>query len=472
MRGRLSGLFGQTERAQIIVLGLVYFVTRLPLIFSGFGYRPDAWTTGASGWYSALAGHYVYSRPPGYPLAEGIVAIAPPGQYWMANLIAVLFGFGSVLLFFHLKNFGLLGKPFWSTLILIFTPTFWIVSTETLDSAFALFWLLASYHALLNSNYKLSAVFLGMACGFRPSSGVMLLPALVFLVAARSNWKKLIEYLVVFGITGLIVFSPVLVQYGINVLPGFKLRFWMLQVGYSGVQVFGVIGTLAILIAMLFAGIRKYSSIQSRDLARARDWLTRPAMVYAVCTIAVITVLFVRVPDHSEYFLPAVPFILILLDRLLRQSMVALPALALLMSLSALLSPQVWKLDPLLGVSWTNHLVLAPGTVIQEELDRRRQIEFARAVLSAHIPCDSVVMAGWSLPSIEYLRRLEGDTRCPEDSPIQYVPLLDPNEVRRVVGDGRRVYWVGRTLRHASYAFEQTENDFADAIYLDVGIAP
>jgi len=463
---KLATMFPSVQVLHLWVLVLLMVLTRLPFIQLGYGYDSDAWHIAEAGWHWRAQGQYVFSRPPGYPLMEGLVALTPPGAWWITNLITVAAGALIVVLFYRLSRYGLLQRPFWFGLLLLATPVCWITSSETMDYVYALLWILGSYHALLARRVWLSALLLGIACGFRPSSGIFIMPSIVMLVLQKYNWRSVLGYMLTFAVSGIAAYSPVLLTYGLDVLPGFALRFSPLQIGYNAVQGFGVIGTITVVAAVLIALLR----VGWSDLA---TWLRRPEIAYAVTAIAVVTVLFIIIPDDSAYLLPAVPFLLLLLDRLTKSSTWVAPSLVILMLLSAIVSPQFWLRDSVNGMKWSNRLVVQPGVVVQDWLDRQRQIDFAYAVLQADVPCGSVVIVGWSLPSIRYIRELSHvEKQCPSSQPIRYVHLLTKPEVGEMVRTGIPVFWAGRASRYSEQIYGFQLADLPGIVYLDVGVAP
>ena len=461
-----AALLPQPAQWQVWALVLLVAVTRLPFIRLGYGYRPDAWHVAEAGRHWRVYGQYIFSRPPGYPLIEGLVALTPPGAWWITNLITVAAGALIVVLFYRLSRYGLLQRPFWFALLLLATPVFWTTSSETIDFVYSLLCILASYHALLARRAWLSAVLLGIACGFRPVSGIFIIPSIVMLMLEKYSWRTVLGYILTFGISGTVAYSPVLLSYGLDVLPGFALRFWSLQIGYSAVRVFGVIGTITVATAVLIALLR----VRCYVLA---TWLRRPGIAYAFTAIAIVTILFIRVPDDSAYLLPAVPFLLLVLDRLTWPSVWAAPLLAVLVLLSAIISPQFWLLDSVNGMKWANGLVIQPGVVAQDWLDRQRQIDFAYAVLGADVPCGSVVVVGWSLPSIRYIKELDDvEKPCPPSQSIRYVHLLTKSEVDEMVRAGVPIFWTGRASHYSEQVRGLRLADIPGVAYLDVGVAP
>ena len=464
--GTTSGL--QSICWPLCALVLLTGITRLPFVWLGYGYDPDAWHIAQAGWHWRVHGQYRFSRPPGYPLAEGIVALTPPGDWQLTNSITVIAGMLVIVLFYKLSRYGLLDKPFWFSLLLLVTPIFWITSSETMDYVYALLGILASYHALLARRGWLSAALLGVACGFRPPSGVFIVPSIVMLVLDKCAWWTVLSYVLTFGTCGIMTYSPVLLTYGLDVIPGFALRFWPLQIGYSALQVFGVIGTttIAVVVMMMIVLSRKRGSV-------SLTWLQRPEIAYAIASIVVTTLLFIRIPDDSAYLLPAVPFLFLVLDRLTRSRFWAAPLLVTSVLLSAMISPQFWTLDSVDGMKWTSYPTIQPGAVLQNWMDRQRQIDFAYAVLRADVPCGSTVMVGWSAPSIHYIKEVDSIRKpCPSLQPVRYVPLLSKLATEQLVRTGIPVFWTGRASRYSEYIHGFRLADIPGVAYLDVGMAP
>ncbi len=147
----------------------------------------------------ATLGGYRWTRAPGYPLFEILVSWTVGYGWVVTNSLAVIAGMScAILLCILIKQAGVSSRVATvATLAYTFAPVIWIESTTTMDYIFADVCLLGSWYLLGKSRVNLSAVVLGLAVGFRPSTGVFIVPMIVglalFLRQRQSRFKELVQ---------------------------------------------------------------------------------------------------------------------------------------------------------------------------------------------------------------------------------------------------------------------------------------
>src|SRR4051812_5868931 len=118
---------------QLLFLSVIVFLSRLPLLWAGFGAEEDSWLLPLTAKHIALNGTYQMSRAPGHPLQELLYSLmwnAGPSAY---NLISAI---SSVIatLFFALALRNLEFKHYlFAAFAFAFTPIVFVSSTYAID---------------------------------------------------------------------------------------------------------------------------------------------------------------------------------------------------------------------------------------------------------------------------------------------------------------------------------------------------
>jgi hypothetical protein len=288
----------------------------VPVLASGYGADPDAWLVASASVKLWTTGHYAVSRFPGYPLHEIVSApLAGLGGCTLSNagtLVAALFLAG----LWYRISVKLATNPLTLFFSLLCAPLVLTNAATTMDYLWSLAFLLAALDAALDRKVIASGVFTGLASGFRPSNITIALALFAFIVL-RGGRPAGIRYLVAAGATAAAAFLPVLVTYGgpiewfaltraemADVHPAFTAR--VLEFGYRIVYATGPLA-LAALATVAFRG-RERLRLALRD----RD----PVMVSSLIAVAVMTAQFFALPLERAYLLPALPFVLLIADRL------------------------------------------------------------------------------------------------------------------------------------------------------------
>ncbi|HOX84547.1 MAG TPA: hypothetical protein PKW76_06300 [bacterium] len=309
---------GESRLALLTLFGAV-LLTRLPFLRPGYGLDADAWRLATSADQIARTGVYEASRLPGYPIPEMVYALVPWHTDWFFNLIAALFSALAVVEFARIASRLGAARPIVLALILTLTPLFYLNSTVTMDYIWAMAFILLSYRLLLDRRFAGAGIFLGVAVGCRLTSAIMVLPFLVSLmrVAPQPTAKRqACRFVLATVLVSAISFLPVFLRYGLSF-------FAFHESGYPGVvqilyrltvEVWGLLGLLGLFLvsgSVLFAG-RKTNSFLS--IHTALFFVPTAVLVLILYLIA-----FLRLPHEAEYLLPALPFFLLLLDRLVPQ---------------------------------------------------------------------------------------------------------------------------------------------------------
>ena len=320
----MKKLFSENIIVQLIFLSLVVFLSRLPFLFAGYGSEEDAWLLPLTAKHIALTGQYELSRAPGHPLQEIIYSLmwnAGPFAYNLLTAIASVIA----VLFFALSLRQLDFKHYlFASFAFAFTPIIFISSTYAIDYMFAMAFVMGSFYFLLtwikNSSSEssawrqliLSGIVLGLAIGFRITSGAILIPFCILLLPISKNGFKGI---LIFSFTtvaiGLLTYIPVIKTYGFSFFtfsdqfpyPNLPKVFYKLTI-----SVFGTVGFLA----MIFYKIKiLYKKISLKENMFSSE-MSGKLFFSCLAVILIYIISYLRLPQKSAYFIPAIPFIIIL----------------------------------------------------------------------------------------------------------------------------------------------------------------
>jgi len=287
------------NKAPLILVG-INVLARLPFLFAGYGREEDAWGHALYARQFFETGTYEVSRLPGHPLFEVLLTLLwpLPYNYFIFNLILTVASALSVLVFYRIAQHLCIKNPLWLSLAFSFVPAFFVAGTYTIDYNLALLFVLLSFYKLLQEKYILAGIFIGIATGVRISSLGFLLPYLIIL---WPHLKPAIKVGIVAVITSIVAYSLPLSVYGLSVLDFHKPPFpswaniiYKLSFGIWGLPLFFFISYL--LIISLFK--QKADSFKKLKLA-------------ILCIIALQLFVFIRLPFKAEFFIPAIPFVLL-----------------------------------------------------------------------------------------------------------------------------------------------------------------
>ena len=299
-------------RRNAAALFLIVLLTRLPFLGPGFGADADAWRIAGAARTIAAEGHYVASRFPGAPLVEIADSLLLPVGPWALPLASALWGaIGVVAFYLALCRLGARGC-FWAALALAFTPVFWIHTTDAMDYAWALGLALVGLAFAVYGRPTLAGLAIGLAIGCRITSAAFLVPIGLLLVGSRAR------FLVAAVLAAGLALAPSFLTYGTRFLSGYEFGRvpWIFVVKAATRDVWGVIGTVAVGVATLFA-LTRIRSVPERE-----RWAILSAIV-------LFGGLFLRLPHDGAYLLPILPFVLLLFGRTLPRPMLVAFAIAM-----------------------------------------------------------------------------------------------------------------------------------------------
>jgi hypothetical protein len=280
-------------------------ISRLAFIGPGLGMDYDAWLLASAARSIADSGQYVGSRPPGYPVVEGLFALLHGLGPWALCSATALASAAACVSTMRLMRRAGCSSASATALCFGFTPVVWLSSVTAMDYIWAWCLVMASWDALTEERPLRSGVFLGLAIGARATSGLMALP-LLWMAFRR---RKAGTFGLACAAMASLLYIPVLRQEGFTWMasfsPGGRGVMDMLRLGV--VEVWGPIGIAALGVAAFVVGGR----IRSRE-SRPEPFqleLMATARWGALLNLA----LFLWMPLEAAYLLPFVACVLILM---------------------------------------------------------------------------------------------------------------------------------------------------------------
>ncbi|CAN5544667.1 hypothetical protein BH11BAC2_BH11BAC2_08860 [soil metagenome] len=436
------------DNRKIFWLTLLLLISRLPFLFDGYGAEEDAWAMPLVAERIATTGVYEVSRLPGHPVQELTYALmwnAGPVAYNFVTLLLSTIG----ILFFMLalRNFGVRNYLI-AGAALAFTPIVYINSTNALDYTWAMSFILISFWGLSKRLTLLAAGFIALAVGCRITTGAMLIPFAYLLwntSLPQEKLKTVITFSIAVLIGSLVVFTPVMLTYGIDFftyyehfpIPGFAKNF------YKGtIAVWGVPGCIALLLVVFFL-ITQQNKITEHSSTIYRKALLNTSLI----VIGLYTISFIKVPLKSAFMIPLVPFVWICTSLLLdekKQKMLLATFVISCFLVGINLS------DPLRGskeTAFTLHASISgqpialdafAGPVTADLTKRQQRTTYAKSVLSItqNISERTFIIAGWWLADLLVLQR------GTENENVLFRYYTDEKELQWYRQQGYRIYFL------------------------------
>jgi hypothetical protein len=196
-----------------------------------------------------------------------------------------------------------------------FCPVFFVNSVTTKDFTLACAFVLLSTWFVGKRQPISAGIALGLAMACRLPSGAMALPLGFMLVGqwpTRERWRPLLQFALATTLTVTAAFVPAFARYGLSFLTTYTPIYypdWSIVARRGSVEIWGMLGCLGIAAAVLGALVFR------RSRASIASPLTRPELVGAISVVLIYGTLYLALPDQAAYFLPAVPFVILLLAR-------------------------------------------------------------------------------------------------------------------------------------------------------------
>jgi len=335
--------------------------------------------------------------PPGEPLLTyTLMAVVGWGSHVATN--AVIFGF--YLFSVGMFHLAVRGEQHADLLAMTFglTPIVLRDAAITQDFICGLAFILAAYAALRCRRHVLSGALLGIAVGFRLNHIIIAVPFALYALAdhtvgsIRNRVLGALKLSMSTALVALCAYLPFMFYSGLGwrlVVPlaghggAMPVMSRMMVSAYNILYAFGPIAVTGI-IAVAIWDRRRLAFNCAHDI-KSRS----PVFLLAVTLILLHVALCIRFTMKEDYFLPAVPFVLILIGRYF-----SAPALQIVAVL--VISYSVVSIDLKGGISGKRVVALRPSLgLIVQDFERRREIRDLRNGVGQLVSLQkAVVMTG------------------------------------------------------------------------------
>lgn len=297
----------------LFIILLIVFATRVPFIFDGYGVEEDSWGLVVNAHEMHESGEYRASRFPGHPVQEYVYSFAHTAPAWVWNFMSTVMSAAAVV-FFHLALRKMKLNTAWPvTLMLSFTPVFFLAGTYTIDYAWTLAFVTGSFWLLCERKYWLSGILLGFAVGCRITTGMFVLPWLLLLwnrMDPAGSIKLWLRIAVPATVIGILWFVPAYLVYGLaffDYSDQFPYPPLAKVIYKASIGVFGLAGIAGLLYTAV-AGFRNFR----RGNVQGTVLFTERQLLYACAVIVVLHIVsYLRLPQKAGYMLPMVPWLLL-----------------------------------------------------------------------------------------------------------------------------------------------------------------
>lgn len=403
------------------------------LSFFGYGSDEDAWIVGQEGTVIWETGRYSISRSTGFPLHELIMApLSVFGKWYACNSFSILCGIIVIVAMFAQHKIKAFRFPVLVFITLSFLPQVIINASSTLDYLPSMACWMLMYYFFLKEKYYLAAIIAGIACGFRPSNGAFIIPVVLVLLNIREYKKSILVFLTAF-VTGIIAYSPVLINYGI-LDPTREVHIPFLQnlmIGiYQFLILFGVWQT--ILIGVLFILHSKKIISQFRT--------SKTILLHSTNILFWLAFFFGITSSEAEYLFPVIPSVIFLLDEIITQKQ------SLILCIS-LLSYNIVSLEILGGESGNRKFEVSmdAGYTIRDYRDRKFKLWFREAATNYKCGEKTLLMFGsaYILANNEAWEYAPGYSNIiKQKSGNLYISerIIDPVQLQTLSKEGIRMY--------------------------------
>jgi len=282
-----------------LLLFFIPLLAKIPFLGVGYGSEEDAWGHVQNILEMKEAGHYIMSRLPGHPVYEALLFLLwPIHNPWVYNGLSAVASSLAILALYKIAKHFQIKNAFWISLIFAFVPVLFLSGTYTIDYSLGLAFCLWSFWFLLKNKILASAVLLALAVGTRLTWALMFLPWLLQINNINGSGKDYLKFTSVFGVFLLLFYIPVFHQYGFSFFSTYALPYPPISKAiYKGsIGVWGLTGFFAVCVLIL-------GSIKNRPSKTQWVWLL-PILLYSI--------LYIRLPEKSAFFIPVIPFLLLL----------------------------------------------------------------------------------------------------------------------------------------------------------------
>ncbi|OQX53653.1 MAG: hypothetical protein B5M53_06700 [Candidatus Cloacimonas sp. 4484_209] len=414
----------------VFYLIMLFLISRLPLLNLGFGYDSDAWRMANTAYDLRYFHIYHTSRFPGFPIPEFLNSLVINYGWTGTNALTMIFSLISVIFFakilsaLNVKRKGLL------VLTYNFFPLLWINSTNTMGYMWALAFIIISWYSILKKRFILAGVMFGIATGCRITSTILIFPFLYLIFTESKNWKHMLYFFLSFIIVSLVFFTPLIARYNLGFLKYYPHKVKIKDVFFKFINKFGIL-------TLITGGLFSLTSMRAffRNIAKKdKD------SIFLLSSIIIFFLLFLKAPYEVEYFIPAIPFGLILINKIWRKELTIIFSLFLMSN--AVVEVNVGNFT-------------GEGIVTKSIQERRGQIRFTHHLLNAKVKAHSVVIVGYWVPTVVYFKKVTKG----ENNDIHYIYSASSEKINELHKNGYNIYYLGMMRDYTKRVYGYDLND-------------
>jgi len=370
----------------------VYGLFHVPFIIAGFG-EPDAWRNGSVALNWGVGKGYLPARFPGFPVVElsyGVLAcIFPAEKLWLyTNSLTLLLSLIGIYVFYKILIYHNISNPITISLLLFFTPILFVNASSSMDYLWTICFVLLCYWFLLNQKPIWGGIFLGLAIGCRLTTGIFIFPFILFIIcnpiieSPKVFIRNSVKFIGSAGLISVFCYMPLFIKYQTDFLTTLYPPRDFLRSGYYILQyLFGVPGSFALIFFLIKWWRQKL------------DWNWE--LSFWSFTLFCYLCLFLIKPEKVEYLAPMMPFLLLLIGRIMGKK--CLYWLTFLVIINNIVSFGIIK-------SEEQELRWIDRGIAWQKLNAYKNYSIdARFLINYPYPPDSTIVAGWHLPGIEYI---------------------------------------------------------------------
>ncbi len=392
-----------------ITLFTVVFISRLPFLSAGYGVEEDSWGIALAAFHTKLSGIYEPSRFPGHPVQELIYSVLwGCGPVVFNGLCAFFSAIATVFFSLILKQLNF-QHFFIAALAFAFIPVFYVSSTYTIDFVWTSAFILIAFYFLLNDQFLIVGIFLGLAVGCRVTSGAMLLPFMIISWQQeniKTNVNRFFKIVAPMIVIVVISFSPIIKQFGLSFFMYYDQFPYppMTKVIYK--MTLGVFGTVGLFAIAICKGWIILNRKRENFGALFQFKLGKKIIVASYAAVVLFIISYFRLPQKSGYMISILPFVILLFGYFLNTRMFKF------LCLSFILSSFVCSInltDKLRGAAYSDHSVLFmvsgqeiffdpfSGPVFSDYSKRLQKMKYTNDLIQKLkvINSKTVLIAGW-----------------------------------------------------------------------------
>ena len=163
-----------------ILIFLIIFLSRLPFSFNSPGIDPDNWLVLHTGKMISETGVYRASRLPGYPVNEYIAAALKGENFFILNLLSIIFTSLMCIIFYKILRELKIKAAFFAAITLGFVQAIFIASTTNMEYTWSLFFLLLSFLLILQKKFYILGTTLAIMVVLRIPN-IIFIPFFIYL---------------------------------------------------------------------------------------------------------------------------------------------------------------------------------------------------------------------------------------------------------------------------------------------------